>query len=493
MKRIKLTKNCILPWSYMLIHAGGLMQTCPCASDVEIGDFIIDFFECGEKENILNRQSLQMVREGILSCDLRPMCRNCAFADPKLITTDELKERLIKHLEEHNVNYKYVPGDDLRKVYAYDTVGLSLSNRCNLRCIYCNQSTCADSNPFYRAEYPIEYAKETLEFFINRGVRTIITSVEGEVTIYPHWYEVYSELLEKHPEVNLSLTTNLNREYSEQEIELLARHRRLDISCDSLDENIYRTLRVNGRLELLLKNVEKIKKKILELKTGCEITIHVVVCNLSWKTIDKVSEYAFVNGFGLNIGNYEERPNALGFREGILKPVSALPYNIQVEVSEKLTNIKEKAEKEGLIEKGLFVCHGDIISRISKNVEKKYHRFAPGILKNPVYEKYAEADPLGSEECHLDIIYDDYNLAYLGILFSKPQMFYLDGLSEIKRVIVRQVIVYKQGYCSPKYDQTVVPKYRRIIGIHDGVFQEKIEFADESVEKVLLEVYALEG
>ena len=45
----------------MLIHAGGLMQACPCASDVEIGDFLIDFFENPVDEDILNKKSLRMV------------------------------------------------------------------------------------------------------------------------------------------------------------------------------------------------------------------------------------------------------------------------------------------------------------------------------------------------------------------------------------------------------------------------------------------------
>jgi len=480
------TRNCILPWKYMLIHAGGLMQTCPCASDVEIGDFIIDYFEDNTEPDILNKKTLQMVREGLLSGNLRPMCRNCAFADPRMITIGELKRKLIDYLESAIDGYKYSAEDDLTKVSAYRTVGLSLSNKCNLRCLYCNQSTCADTNPFYKISYPEKYFRKTLDFFVKNGVKQIITSVEGEVTINPNWYRTFSEFLSDNPDIELTLTTNLNREYSDDEITLLARHAVLDISCDSLNPDIYSKLRVNGNLNLLLKNLEKIKNRIKELKSDCKVTIHVVVCNLTWESLPEISEFAFDNGFGLNLGNYEERANSLGYREGILKPIMQMPLEIQKQVSEILSDIRHRADELGLIEQGKFVIHGDIISRINKNVNSVRHRFT--YTDNPIYLKYLENNELGMDDNRISIVYDDYNFAYEGIWIGKPQKLEINGIEDSCRVIVRKIAKYRNGHRSPKYGQTVAPGYRFIEEMNKGSLIINVDFNIEEIEGVLVEI-----
>ena len=468
----------------MLIHAGGLMQTCPCASDIEIGDFLLDYMEKKEENpDVFNNESLQQVRKGLLTGNLRKMCRNCAFNSAELVTTEELKEKVINLLE-NNKDYNYTPGDDLSKLYAYDTIGVGLSNKCNLRCIYCNQSTCADTNPFYKMEFPYEYAGEALEYVVSKGVKTIITSVEGEITNYKHWYEVYSEFLRKHPDIRLTITTNLNREYSEDEIELLAKHAVLDVSCDSLNPEVYSKIRVNGKLELLLKNLERIKNKRLEL--GIEdtlVTIHVVVCNLTWESLEEVSEFAFSNGFGLNIGNYEERPNAKGYRENILQPISRMPEEIQRKVSDVLNKIKAKAIELGVYDKK-FVCHGDIISRINKQVVKDYHRFKP--VDNICYKNFYEENPKGNEGIHLDIVYDDNNIAYTGIYVTDGSVIRIDNLKDVKRIIVREVVVYKKGKTSPKYDQTVAPGFRKVVHIDDEQFVHKPVSLTEDQEGVMV-------
>lgn len=483
---IKYTKDCLLPWKYMLIHAGGLMQTCPCASDVEIGDFLLDYIEKREENpDIFNRKSLQMIREGLLTGNLRKMCQNCAFKSNELITTEELKEAVIRELERLRKDYKYVEGADLTKEYVCETVGVGFSNRCNLRCLYCNQSTCAETNPFYKAEFPHEYAKETLEFLANKGVHIIIPSVEGEITIYKHWYELYSAFLQKHPDIRLRITTNLNREYSDEEIELLAKHEILDISCDSLDPQIYSKIRVNGKLSLLLSNLEKIKRKIKELNiAGPIITIHIVVCNLTWESLEEVSEYAFANGFGLNIGNYEERANAKGYQEGILKPISKMPEEIQKQVAEILNRIKKRAE-ELQLNGEYFMCHGDIIARVNKQIDKRYHRFVP--VDNELYQQFYEKDENGTKNVHLDIVYDDNNIAYTGIRLRKEATVCFESLNTVKRVIVREVAVYKEGKKSPKFNQTVAPGYRKVYAVKDNKLELSIQFQSEDIESVLVE------
>ena len=489
-KEMKYTKNCTLPWTYMLVHAGGLIQTCPCASDIEIGDFIIDAYEThkiGKEKDIFNSGGLQRVRKGLLTGNLRKMCRDCAFCSPQLIPVEELQKKVIKLIEERDSKPRFLDIDELSKAYAYEHIGLSLSNKCNLRCIYCNQSTCADTNPFYRAEFPKECAVYALELFAKVGIRMLTCSVEGEATIYPYWYDVFHEFHLKYPDISLLLTTNLNKEYTEEEIELLVDHSVLDVSCDTLDEDLYSRIRVNGRLPLVLRNLQRVKDKMSQLGISKKlITIHVVVCDLTWETLEGISEYAFSNGFGLNIGNYEERTNAIGYRDGLLKTVYTLPEETQIKIAGILQRIKIRADELN----APLVMHGDIIRRIQSNIEHNYNKFVP--IKEDIFcYSFWMHQPNGYEEMHLDIVYDHDNIAHTGILFHKLVTIEVNGLNEFSRATIKEVSIYKSGKCSTKYGQKIQPGYMKTYNINNGTLTIEPHFSSNDIESVLIEMIKL--
>lgn len=483
---MKYTKNCVYPWTYLLIHAGGLIQTCPCASDIEIGDFILDYCDKkqkGENPDIFNTNALKKIRRGLLTGNLRKMCRGCAFNTAQLITTDELETKVSDIIKERYPDWNYSGNiEELTDMYAYKQMGLGLSNRCNLRCIYCNQSVCADTNPFYKAEFPEKYAQMSLEALAATGITSLIPSVEGEITLYPHWYKVYSEFHRKHPGIALTITTNLNRIYSDEEIELLTQHDILDISCDTLDEKLYSKLRVNGKLDMLLQNLSKIKEKAIENGRWDHIiiTIHVVLCDLTWRSLEDVSNFAFENGYGLNIGNYEERANARAYREKLLKPVYSLSWEEQKEIESVLIKIREKAASIG----ANITMHGDILYRVKKNIENNYNKFMPAA--SPIYEKFIEKYPNGEPKMYLDIVYDHDNISYAGIAFEEDTILELQCLQQIAYIICRFVSVYREGKASAKYGQNVLPGYRFKEYLENGVLRIPVQLNNPDLEKVVL-------
>ncbi|MDL2216670.1 radical SAM protein [Desulfovibrio sp. OttesenSCG-928-M14] len=484
---MKLTKDCVWPWTYVLVHAGGLMQTCPCASDIEIGDFILDVCEAekrGKTDDIFSGPALQSIRDGLLTGNLRPMCRDCAFAPPGLIATAELEAKVVALLRERHNRASFSQAE-LRSMYAYDRACFSLTNRCNLRCIYCNQSTCADTNPYYKADYPKEFVYGSLKRLADLGITKMHCSTEGEATISPIWYEAFSWFHKKYHEIELYLTTNLNRSYSDHEINFLAHHAYLELSCDTLDETIYKKIRVNSRLSLVLKNLLLIKKKADDLAIpGQEILIHVVLCNLTWATLEALAEFAFANGLGLNIGNYEERGNAIGCQQGILKPVETLSRAEQKEITCILKKIQEKSKKLGL---PLYMW-GDILGRVSKNVEADYNRFTP-FDDNPFIAAYYALFPKGTQAHHLDVIYDADNISHFGIMAQKPLE--LAGIKDCTTAVCREWYLYKKGSFSSKpsdYGKSVVPGYRRKDPIVGGAFLWRPEFKNSDIDSVFLEL-----
>lgn len=95
------------------------------------------------------------------------MCRKCALVPQEMIPIGEFKCMLEEKFEEWGVLYE--KGTDYAEVNAVCEIGLGVTNRCNLRCIYCNQSVLADKNPYFKVDFPKDEIASCLEGFIVRG------------------------------------------------------------------------------------------------------------------------------------------------------------------------------------------------------------------------------------------------------------------------------------------------------------------------------------
>lgn len=483
---MKLTKYCLLPWTFMQIHAGGMMQCCAVAPDTDIGDFLLDYCDKVSEDpecDPFNNEGLQAIREGILTGNLRPMCRNCFFVANELITTEELKKRLKKLLAPRlpGVNLDEI---DLRKVHAYTWMAISFTNRCNLSCVYCVQSVHKNSNPYFKMDFPYEYAEKTLDFLAAQGVERFSTCVEGEATLYKHWYELFSKFHAKYPHIKMWMTTNLNREFSDEELELLANYHVLDISIDSLDPALYSKMRRNGNLELLLKNIDLILDKVKKLGIqGPSITLHTVVCDATWRSMEELADYAFERGLGIELGDYEERANTVAMQTNLVRPIRQMPLEEQREAKEMIERIRLKAKRMGCF----AGTQGTIFSAVQANVEKNYNRFTP-YDENPVFKNFCQKYPKGTEKQYLDIVYDTDYISHEGITLAEDQDLLLNGMSDVKSVTVREIYVYRKGKVSTRYDQNVMLRYRRKIPIIDGEFKCTVNYINPDIEKILLEI-----
>lgn len=481
---MKLTKYCLLPWTFMQVHAGGMMQCCAVAPDTDIGDFILDYCEKGDEEcDPFNNEGLQAIRKGILSGNLRPMCRNCFYVPNELITTIELERRLKDFLQPRLPEID-LENTDLTKVHAYSWMAISFTNRCNLSCIYCVQSVHKDTNPYFKMEFPYEYAEKTLDLFAAQGIERLSTCVEGEATLYRHWYDIFSKFHEKYPHVKMRMTTNLNRKFSEKELELLVAYRVLDISIDSLNPQLYAQMRRGGKLELVLENLDLIVEKAKKMGvTPPYITLHSVVSDATWSSMESLAEYAFERGFGVELGDYEERANTIAVQEKRIKPVSQLPFEEQRKVCEMIERIKEQGKLRG--------CHvgiqGEIFSRVKANVDENYNEFQP-YDDNPIINAFYNEYPKGLPEAYLYIVYDVDNISHEGIMLGKGYTLNLSRLDAVKSVVVREIHIYKNGTVSARYGQNVMLRYRKRITVENGLFSYMPQYPNENVENVLLEI-----
>ncbi len=283
------------------------------------------------------------------------------------------------------------------------------------------------------------------------------------------------------------MTTNLSRRYSEKEIELLARYKCLDVSCDTLDPDLYSRMRPGSNLPLVLENLHRVKAKKDELGLniqGGRISMHTVVSDVTWPTLDAFADYAFANGFVPLLGYYEERPNSLAYRHGLCRPLTSMPEEEQRKAQQCILRIKGELEKRG--RDVLEFIQGGLLYNLTRQLERNYNRFKP-YDSNPLHAAFHRLHPSGEPDLHLDIVYDHDNIAYNGVLFSRPGIpFRLEGFAA-ENAVVREVTVYKPGCCSSKYGQTTLPGYRKTMAVRDGVFEYAPAFTGETV-KVLLEV-----
>ena len=484
---VKLTKNCLYPWQFLQVHAGGMMQCCAVGNDTDLGDFIIDHcekLERGEAADVLNSPGLQALRKGLLTGNLRPMCRKCFFVDDKLVSTDILRTRLLQELKPRFPAGTDLESLDLTRVHMYKEMAISFTNKCNLRCVYCIQSTQANVNPYFKVDFPEKYAESTLDFFAQQGILQIRSCVEGEPTIYKRWYEVFSAFNKKYPHISLYMTTNLCRHYTDDEIGLLAQYAVLDVSCDTLDPALYHKLRYPGKIELVLENLERITSKAQALGIpGPRISLHAVVSDLTWPTLEKLADFALERGYLPFLGNYEERANSVACQQAICRPLSAMPADAQVAARDAILRIRDKMRQH--YEYWTDYIQGGLLYNLDNAVLCNYNRFEP-YDNNPLHGSFYAAFPSGNETMHFDVVYDYDHVAHNGILFSSSAApMRLEGL-QAGHMVVREVSLFSEGHCSHKYGQTVLPGYRRTVAIENGVFEYTPAFAP-GVEKVLLE------
>jgi hypothetical protein len=230
-----------------------------------------------------------------------------------------------------------------------------------------------------------------------------------------------------------------------------------------------------------------VEAKIHELGIkGPLISIHCVISDITWPTLPELADFIFARGWLPTFGNYEERFNSVAYQKQICRPISSLPELERGKIRDFFLRMKAEMERRGF---GGYVpeqIQGGLLYTIDKNVTHNYNRFTP-YNDNPLHEAFHAAYPHGEKNMHLDIVYDHDNIAYNGVLFSRPgRALKLEGL-KVSYAVLREASIFAEGRRSYKYDQTILPGYRKTMAIQNGVLEYTPSFG-EGVEKILIEM-----
>lgn len=132
-------------------------------------------------------------------------------------------------------------------------VMVEFTRDCNMRCTYC-----AVSNPDWKPiSLNLSYLNDIIPVLQNR--QTIIANLHGhgETTMIDGWHSYADRFSEAG--MGLSICTNLSRDYSEKELQTLAKFVSITISLDTVEPQLFRKLRRGGDLRQLIFNMTRIQ------------------------------------------------------------------------------------------------------------------------------------------------------------------------------------------------------------------------------------------
>jgi len=135
-----------------------------------------------------------------------------------------------------------------------------LSNRCNLECIMCDanlsSSIAKATDHISKNEdiYGEDFIEQLMEFIPHLQMAEF---TGGDPFLIPVYYEIWDLIIRLNPECDILITTNANTMNARIE-NLMARTKKLhfNVSIDALTKEKYEAIRVNGKFDNAIKNID---------------------------------------------------------------------------------------------------------------------------------------------------------------------------------------------------------------------------------------------
>lgn len=213
-----------------------------------------------------------------------------------------------------------------------DYLRISLTDSCNLKCIYCMPSDTRFEENIINNELAFEDYKIIVKNFSQIGINKI-RFTGGEPLIYPHLDELIKYTKQVSNINDICITTNGIG--LEDRIEKLKEYgvKKVNISLDSLDENRYRNITRGGELNKVLLAIDKCLQLDIKVKINC-----VVIKNFNYDEINDFIE--LTKHKSLDVRFIELMP--LGEGEKIFKSGGYVNLKVELENIDNLIPIKSK-------------------------------------------------------------------------------------------------------------------------------------------------------
>lgn len=217
---------------------------------------------------------------------------------------------------------------------------IELTSKCNLRCTYC-----AVSQPDYQGvQFPIEHFDALTKLILDRPPELILVNGHGETTIVKDWDRYCRTWLDLGFE--LEIISNLAKKLSDEEIDTFARFKKINVSIDSADPEVFETLRRGAKFARVKENLERIVAAGQELGTVPQLSFSIVLMDKNARTMPGLIEFGLERGVEFftfcNLAKYPDLPDAEPVRH-----VGELPHDERQELLRILDTTLERIRAAG--------------------------------------------------------------------------------------------------------------------------------------------------
>jgi sulfatase maturation enzyme AslB (radical SAM superfamily) len=195
--------------------------------------------------------AFRRLREQLLSGELSSTCARCHIR--RTVPVSALKAEVVS---------ARAGGEGLEALlepWPLTEVRVDINEKCNLRCTYC-----AVSGPDYLGVEMTDAIFDQAEQIIQDSETNLVVHVNGhgETTFHPKWVEYCGRLIARG--APLTIITNLAKVYSADEVALLSRFHRIQISLDSADPELMRKIRKAVKIDTIIANIDRIRASATE-------------------------------------------------------------------------------------------------------------------------------------------------------------------------------------------------------------------------------------
>lgn len=128
---------------------------------------------------------------------------------------------------------------------------------CNLKCVYCESRQAG----YKTMDLDLSRFEDILGDLKTRKVSLVSVHGHGETTIVNQWYNYCERLLEQG--MRLDITTNLAKPLSHDEARILSRFAWINVSCDTVDTELFKQLRRGADIRTIIRNMRVIREEAL--------------------------------------------------------------------------------------------------------------------------------------------------------------------------------------------------------------------------------------
>lgn len=233
-----MTRNCSDPWNKLEISEDGMVKIC-CNIDFPLN-------HVSQQRDGIALCVSNPFKESLLQGNLSENCRICHIRD--LVPVKRLRRSI-------NISQKMYQGASLFTPFPIRSIRIDVTGKCNLRCTYCQVT-----HPEYRGEdMKSKIFDQVMPLIKNSHSRCrIYINGHGETTFHPMWKDWTSEILRAKRKP--SIISNMAKHFSDEEINILAQFREIQISLDSHDEKMMMQIRKAVKPSHVFSQMERIKQ-----------------------------------------------------------------------------------------------------------------------------------------------------------------------------------------------------------------------------------------